>query len=78
MDITGFFNGVIVLGLILYFMMLLFRDLWRANKENKRISVIAGSMTKHRWLLKLGMREHAVYFNAFGMRSRSYSPFKWY
>lgn len=77
MGIEDLFNSMTV-AIALGWLMVWFRDLWKANRENKKISIMAENMFKHRWLLKLGMREHAVHFNAFGMRSRSDRPGAWY
>lgn len=70
--------GTIIIAIALGLLMVSFRDFWKANRDNKKISVMSENMSKHRWLLKLGMREHAVHFNAFGMRSKSGRPGKWY
>ena len=62
------------LGLLLF----AFKDMWDANKKIKRLSRMAGSMPKHRWLIRMGMEEQAIYFNAFGVRLFNYKPDKWY
>lgn len=68
MGIADFFNGI-NMAIVLTVLIFSFRNLWKVNKEHKRMSIIAGSISKHEWLLKLGMREHAVYFNASGLRT---------
>lgn len=77
MGIEDLFNSMTV-AIALGWLMVWFRDLWKANRENKKISIMSENMSKYRWLLKLGMREHAVHFSAFGLRSRNHNSFAWY
>lgn len=77
MGIEDLFNSIII-AIVLGVLMASFRYLWKANRENKKISIMSENMSKYRWLLKLGMREHAVHFSAFGLRSRNHNPFAWY
>lgn len=76
-DIISNMIVAIAVGFALYF----FKDIWNLKRETKRLSLMVGSMPKHRWLLKMGMKEQAKYFNAFGMRSSHDKPNKfgmWY
>jgi len=45
------------------------KNAWSSIRETKRISIIVKGFPKHRWLLQMGMREHAICFNAFGLRT---------
>lgn len=75
-DIVSNIIVVIAMGVMLYS----FKGIWNLNRETKRLFFIAGAMSKHRWLLKMGMKEQARHFNAFGLRS-GYNPNKfgmWY
>jgi len=50
------------------------RNAWNSAREAKRISTIVKDFPKSRWLLKMGMREHAICFNAFGLRGGAWLP----
>ncbi len=79
MEIVDIISNMIVV-IAMGFMLRSFKNIWDLKRETKRLSFITGAMSKHRWLLKMGMKEQARHFNAFGLRS-GYNPNKfgmWY
>ncbi len=66
-----------ITGLLLYMLAALsavcslwaLKNAWSSIRETKRISIILKDFPKNRWLLKMGMREQATCFNAFGLRA---------
>jgi len=71
----------IIVAIAIGFALYSIKDLWYLKRETRRLSLMVGSMPKYRWLLKMGLKEQAEYFNAFGMRSSNIKPNKfgmWY